>query len=81
MVAQKEDYAVFPWCTAPEYIIELVCDLITLKMEALSKQLHQAPVPGGGNPHMKGVGMLVGNFTFKPLKETDLGVAQTFFDP
>ena len=27
---------------------------------------------------MKGVGMLVG---IKPLKETDLGVAQALFDP
>ena len=33
-------------------------------------------VPGGGTPHIKGVGMLV-----KTLKETDLGVAQAFFDP
>ena len=46
MVVQKEDYAVFPWCTAPEYIIQLVCDVITLKMDALGKQLHQAPVIG-----------------------------------
>ena len=30
---------------------------------------------------MKGVAMLVGNFELKPLKETDLGVAQAFFDP
>ena len=30
---------------------------------------------------MKGVGMLVGNFEGKPLKETDRGVAQAFFDP
>ena len=36
---------------------------------------------GGGAPQMKGVGMLVGNFWIKPLKETDLGVAQAFFDP
>ena len=38
---------------------------------------------GGGNsdPHMKGVGVLVGNFELNPLKETDLGVAQAFFDP
>ena len=28
----------------------------------------------GGTPHMKGVGMLVGNF-----EETDLGVAHAFF--
>ena len=28
---------------------------------------------------MKGVGMLVGNF--KPVKETDLGVAQAFLTP
>ena len=33
-------------------------------------------VPGGGTPHIKGLGMLV-----KTLKETDLGVAQAFFDP
>ena len=46
MVVQKEDYAVFLWCSAPEYIIELVCDVITLKMDALSKQLHQAPFFG-----------------------------------
>ena len=30
---------------------------------------------------MKRVGMLVGNFKIKPLKETDLGGAQAFFDP
>ena len=35
----------------------------------------------GGTPHMKGVGMLVANFELNPLKETDLGVAQAFFDP
>ena len=34
--------------------------------------------PGGGTPHIKGVGMLVGNFE---VKETDLGVAQAFFEP
>ena len=33
---------------------------------------------GGGIPHMKGVGTLVGNFE---LKETNLGWAQAFFDP
>ena len=31
---------------------------------------------GGGTSHMKGVGMLVGNFELN-----DLGVAQAFFDP
>ena len=36
---------------------------------------------GGGTSHMKRVGMLVGNFELNPLKETDLGVAQAFFDP
>ena len=36
---------------------------------------------GGGTSHMKRVGMLVGNFELNPLKETDLGVAQPFFDP
>ena len=30
--------------------------------------------PGGG-------GVLIGKFWIKPLKETDLGVAQAFFDP
>ena len=30
---------------------------------------------------MKGLGMLVGNFELNPLKETDLGVDQAFFDP
>ena len=34
--------------------------------------------PGGS--HMKGAGMLVGNFE-KPLKETNLGVGQPSFDP
>ena len=33
---------------------------------------------GRETPHMKGVGMLVGNFELK--KETDLGVAPAFFD-
>ena len=37
--------------------------------------------PPGGTPHMKGVGMLDGNFELKTLKETNLGVAQPFFDP
>ena len=36
---------------------------------------------GGGAPHMKGVGMLVGNFELNPLKGTDLRVAQALFDP
>ena len=30
--------------------------------------------------HMKGAGMLVGNFE-KPLKETNLDMGQPFFDP
>ena len=34
----------------------------------------------GGDSHMKGVGMLVGNFE-KPLKETNLGVGQPFLTP
>ena len=34
--------------------------------------------PGGS--HIKGAGMLVRNFE-KPLKETNLGVGQPFFDP
>ena len=35
-------------------------------------------VPAEGTPHMKGVEILVRNF--ERLKETDLGVAQAFFD-
>ena len=34
------------------------------------------PTPSGGDSHMKGAGMLVGNYE---LKETTLGVAQFFF--
>ena len=34
----------------------------------------------GDNFHMKGVGMLVGNFELH-RKETNLGVAQVLFDP
>ena len=33
-----------------------------------------------GDSHMKGAGMLVGNFE-KPLKETNLGVGQPFLTP
>ena len=40
----------------------------------------EAAIPGG-TPLMKGVGMLVEKFWIKPLKKTDLGVAQAFFDP
>ena len=36
---------------------------------------------GGGTPHIKGVGMVVGNFELKPLKEANLGVAQAFLTP
>ena len=44
------------------------------------KQTKTRPLsPGGGTPHMKGVGMRRRKFWIKPLKETDLGVAQTFF--
>ena len=32
---------------------------------------------GGGTPHMN----CRWKFSIKPLKETDLGVAQAFFDP
>ena len=35
----------------------------------------------GGDSHMKGAGMLVGNFELNPRKGTNLGVAQAFFDP
>ena len=35
---------------------------------------------GGGSTCERGGRMLVGNFESKPLKETDLGVAQAFFD-
>ena len=45
-VRQKEDDAVFLRCISPSYFIELVCDVITLKMDALSKRLDQAPVFG-----------------------------------
>ena len=38
-------------------------------------------VCSGGNSHIKGVGMLVGNFELRALRETNLGVAQPFFDP
>ena len=41
-------------------------------------RMHEICSPGGETPHIKGVGMLVGNFE---LKETDLGVAQALFDP
>ena len=34
----------------------------------------------GGDSHMKGAGMLAGNFE-KPLKETNLGVGQPFLTP
>ena len=30
---------------------------------------------------MKGAGMFFGNLSIKPLKETNLGVAQAFFEP
>ena len=30
--------------------------------------INQASMPGGGSPHMKGVGMLVGNFELNPLR-------------
>ena len=45
-VMQKEYDAVFTWCISPYYIIELVCDVITLKMDALSKRHDQSPVFG-----------------------------------
>ena len=35
-----------------------------------------AQYPGEGTSHMKGMGILVRSF-----EETDLGVAQAFFDP
>ena len=35
---------------------------------------------GGGTPHMKGVGMLVGNFEFNPKGERS-GSGASFFDP
>ena len=37
-------------------------------------------VPGGWTPHMRG-GDARRKFRIEPLKETDLGVAQAFFDP
>ena len=32
------------------------------------KKVNNAQNPGGGTPHMKGVGMLVGNFELNPKK-------------
>ena len=39
-----------------------------------------AVCPGVDSTYERGGRMLVGNFESKPLKETDLGVAQAFFD-
>ena len=37
--------------------------------------------PGkGGHSYMKGTGMLIGKIRIRPLKESNLGVAQTLFD-
>ena len=49
----------------------------------LGKQLLFS-IPGGGHSHMKGAGMLVKKFWIKGtnlIEETNLGVAQPFFDP
>ena len=37
--------------------------------------------PGAGDPAYKGGTDACRKFWIKPLKETDLGVAQAFFDP
>ena len=37
--------------------------------------------PGGGHSAYEGGGDALRKFWIKPLKETDLGVAQAFFDP
>ena len=59
--------------------------LLLLKIKRMLPRPRSFLSPGGGGggrtPHMKGVGMLVGKFWIKPLKETDLGVAQAFVDP
>ena len=53
----------------------------TLKIMHFAPNLPSEGERGGGTSHMKRVGMLVGNFELNPLKETDLGVAQAFFEP
>ena len=43
-----------------------------------------SPIPWGGGetPHMKWVGVLVGNFELNPyIEETDPGIVQAFSDP
>ena len=56
------------------YSCQLGVERIQINYKSKSK------LPGGRTPHMKWVGMLVGNFELN-LKETDLGGAQAFFDP
>ena len=49
------------------FVIKIICvfPLEVKKFRPLSKDKGRAP-PGGGTPHMKGVGMLVGNFELNP---------------
>jgi len=41
----------------------------------------QGLIPGGGDPAYERSGDACRKFWIKPLKETDLGVAQAFFVP
>ena len=53
--------------------------------KCFSNTAQELPRPGRGGggvtPHMKGEGDARRKFWIKPLKETDLGVAQAFLDP
>ena len=71
------------WETGTKYE-ELVpsiyrCNKIFLAVKP--RRIHKNVLRPGGNSHMKGAGMLVGNENNKTPKGKQCGRGQTFFDP
>ena len=73
------------WITLKQFIVwRNICKLALhgrlLRRETALSSAHFPPGGGGNSAYERG-GVACGKFWIKPLRETDLGVAQAFFDP
>ena len=63
------------------WMVDSVDEPMKLRVEMHGKMVARFNPGGGGDPAYERSGDACRKFWIKPLKETDLGVAQAFFDP